>query len=179
MELQNDKIKIYIFSIVLTTILYVTESLIPKPFPWIRIGLSNIIFMLLLKKNEMNLSEIYLILLFRNILSSVTTGTLISPLFIISLISSAGSILAMYIFFKILKDNVSFISVSVIGAVVNIIIQLLTGSLIIFQNTVLLKMSPYFLMFAAVSGIITGIITNKLFNKLVEKKFSLLVSQKI
>jgi len=100
---QNNKIKTYVFSIVIVTVLYVSESLIPKPFPWIRIGFSNIVFMLLLKQKKLNLPEIYLILLFRNIIASVIAGTAGIAVFAISLISSGGAIFIMYLMFRILN----------------------------------------------------------------------------
>jgi len=168
---QNNKIKTYVFSIVIVTVLYVSESLIPKPFPWIRIGFSNIVFMLLLKQKKLNLPEIYLILLFRNIIASVIAGTAGIAVFAISLISSGGAIFIMYLMFRILRESASFLSVSVAGAMTNMFLQLLTGSLIIFQNTGLLLMSRYFLLFAFVSGLLTGYISNKLYAKLSEKKF--------
>ncbi len=70
MQSPNDKLKKLVFWIVLSTIIYVTENMLPRPMPWLKIGLANIVFLLLLKKNIFELRTLFLILFFRNLIGA-------------------------------------------------------------------------------------------------------------
>jgi len=165
--LQNkDKLKKYILAVSLTSILYISESLLPKPFPWMRIGLSNIVFMILLNEKKFFLRDIFAVLLFRNLIVSIIMGSFMSQFFIISLFSSGAAIIIMFIADRIFKEKLSFIGISVLGSCMNMFAQLTIGSLLVYNNLLLLGMLRYFLLYAFFSGLLTGWFANELSNRL-------------
>mgnify|MGYP001434152594 CR=1 FL=1 len=166
MQLPNNKIRLYIFTIVLTSVLYLFDGFIPKPAPWLRIGFSNIVFLIILKNGGLSLVDLLIVVVFRNIICSILTGSLLGPMFIISFISSFASIITMRLLFSVFREKIGFIGVSVVGACVNMAAQISVGSLLVFHNFILVNALLYFLAFAYISGIITGIVANK-----VEKLF--------
>lgn len=163
MQSPNDKLKKLVFWIVLSTIIYVTENMLPRPMPWLKIGLANIVFLLLLKKNIFELRTLFLILFFRNLIGAYHSGALLPPVFLTGLIAGAASIISMFIMLKIFGNRISLIGMSITGALVNMAMQICAGSLLVYQNFTLFNLLPYFLMYAYFAGIVTGIFANKLY----------------
>jgi heptaprenyl diphosphate synthase len=170
MLLQNKKHYIYILSVVLTSFFYITETWLPKPVPWMRLGFSNIIFMILIYNPVLNFKDIVLILVFRNIISSVILGVLFTPIFVLSFCASFCSVSVMYILKNIFKQRIGFIGLSINGACINILVQFFIGTLLFFKSLVLFNLIIYFLVFSYITGIVNGYISEKIYLKLKLKK---------
>ena len=140
MQLQNNKNKQLVFWIIVSVLIYITENFIPRPLPWLKIGFANIVFLILLKNEKFKISDLFVILIFRNLIAAFVTGAFLVPIILVNTLSCAISIIAMKLFFIIFNDKISFLSVSVIGALVNMGLQVSIGSLIIFKNFLLLNM---------------------------------------
>jgi len=88
--------EIYLVALVLLGLyLSLIENIIPKPFPWMKIGLSNISVLIALEKfnSKMALQTILL----RVFIQALMLGTLFTPNFIISF--SAGLISTLFMIF--------------------------------------------------------------------------------
>jgi heptaprenyl diphosphate synthase len=135
------------FCLFLSTI----EYMIPKPMPFMRLGIANLPLLLAL---DIFTFKAYLLLLMIKILGqALVTGTLFSYIFLFSFLGSTASALFMFALRRTLKTNyVSFIGVSVSGAVISNLVQILLARLFVFGSAVRYIIPPFL-----ISGIITGI----------------------
>ncbi|MGL5356723.1 MAG: Gx transporter family protein [Cetobacterium sp.] len=159
------KRKRYLTAFVLLALyLSLIETLIPKPFPWMKLGLANIASIIALEKFDEKMA--LEILLLRILIQGMMLGTLFSPSFIISLISGGASTLLTILLFRYRK-NLSLISICVSGAFVHNLIQLVVVYFLLFRNISIISKSIFifiwgFLFMGCISGVITGYICEKL-----------------
>jgi heptaprenyl diphosphate synthase len=131
------------------------EYMIPKPLPFMRIGIANLPLMLALD-----------ILTFRSFLvlagikalgQALITGTLFSYVFLFSLAGTFLSALSMYALRRLLgAGRISFIGVGTAGAMISNIAQLALAWVFLFRDNVR-YIAPPFLAAAFVTGIALGI----------------------
>lgn len=140
-------------------ILGYVESLIPilPSIPGIKVGLPNVILLLLLYKKDFKIGFVYIICILRVVLSAVLFGTLIS--FVYALFGGLCSLSLMVV----LKRNGHFgiSGVSVFGAFAHntaqlLVAALLTGSLYVFYYF------PVLLLAGSICGFICGVIALRL-----------------
>jgi heptaprenyl diphosphate synthase len=126
------------------------EYLIPKPLPFMRIGLANL--PLILALDLFPPGPFALLVLIKISGQALITGTLFSYVFLFSLAGSSVSALVMYGLRRLLgKGRISFIGLGVAGAVLSNLIQLVLARFFIFGEGVRF-LAPLFLA----SGLITG-----------------------
>ena len=136
------------------------EYMIPKPLPFMRIGLANLPLMLTLDIFPL---PAFLVLVCIKVLGqALITGTLFSYIFLFSLTGTFLSALLMYFLRKISglnlqKDrNLTFTGISTAGAMVSNLSQLALAYVFIFKENVIYIM-PLFLLSGLITGIILGI----------------------
>ena len=130
------------------------EYSIPKPLPFLRIGLSNIPILAALKKYT--LKEVFLITLFKIFFQAVISGTFFSYVFIFSLTGSFASVFAMILFYKLCKENISYLGLSILGSMANALAQIACSFLIVFgKNTVFI--APILLTSSLITGTLLGV----------------------
>jgi len=134
-------------------VLYVLETYIPKPAPWFRLGLSNAFILFLLI--WFGFKEAFLVSLLRTLTGSIILGNLFSPSAILSFSGSFVSICVMYILI-IFARHLSTVGISVAGASVHMITQILIASQMLVGKFAIRGLVSVLLPFAVVSGIITG-----------------------
>lgn len=137
----------------LAVILGILEgSLPPLPVPGVKLGLANIVNVVILYTS--GLFEALSIAILRVILVSIFYGNIFSITFYISLSGAVASVTSMYLIYLLFRKDVSVISVSSFGAFNHILAQLLTVSAIMNTRSIL-----FFLPILSILGIITGIFT--------------------
>lgn len=164
-EISNTRREKYlIFLVLLSLYLSLAETLIPKPFPWLKLGLANIGTIIALEKFGKRMAAE--VTLCRIIIQGIMIGTLFSPSFIISLISGIVSVNVM-IFFYNFRNRLSLVSISTLSALAHNFVQLLIVYFLMFRNMNL--HSRYivffivgFLFLGCIAGAITGFIGEKL-----------------
>jgi len=135
------------FCLFLSTI----EYMIPKPLPFMRIGIANLPLMLAL--DIFPLPAFLVLTAIKIIGQALVTGTLFSYIFLFSLAGTSLSALSMYIFRRLLGRNlISFIGTGTLGAMVSNITQLALASAFIFGDVVRFIAPPFL-----AAGVITGI----------------------
>ncbi len=139
--------------------IHALESLLTLPVPWLRLGLTHIVTMLLLPFYDT--SFILGIFFVRVVVGSALVGKLFSPGFILAFGGGLAATLAMIIAFKLAGRRLSFWGISLIGAWGHNLVQVLLASVIIQQASALLLL-PYFLGFALVTGSVNGLLTNRI-----------------
>jgi heptaprenyl diphosphate synthase len=138
------------FCLFLSTI----EYMIPKPLPFMRIGIANLPLMLAL---DIFPFHTFLVLAAIKIIGqALITGTLFSYIFLFSLTGTLLSAVSMYALRRFLGQRVSFIGVGTLGAMISNSSQLVLAWVFVFRNSVR-YIAPVFLAAGLVSGIALGL----------------------
>jgi heptaprenyl diphosphate synthase len=131
------------------------EYLIPKPLPFMRIGLANL--PLILALDLFPPGPFALLVLIKVSGQALITGTLASYVFVFSLAGSSVSALAMYSLRRLLgKNRISFTGLGICGAVLSNLVQLVLARLFVFGEGVRF-LAPLFLVSGLISGAILGL----------------------
>ncbi len=135
------------------------ESLLTLPVPWLRLGLTHIVTMLLLP--FFGVRFILGIFFVRVLVGSALVGKLFSPGFLLSFGGGLVATLSMIGVFSLARSYVSFWGVSLAGAWTHALVQVGLAALIIHQAATLVVL-PFFLFFALITGTINGLLTNRI-----------------
>lgn len=139
------------FCLFLSTI----EYMIPKPMPFMRIGIANLPLMLAL---DIFSFPVFMILVCVKVFGqALITGTLFSYIFLFSFAGTALSAISMYALRRLLGQNrISFIGIGTIGAVMSNGAQILLAWALIFGNSAMF-IAPPFLGAGLITGIALGV----------------------
>lgn len=134
------------------------EYLIPKPVPFMRIGLANlpILISLVIFSPRGTLALVCLKIFSQGIVN----GTLFSWIFLFSAAGSLASGLVMTAVKQLLKERVSMVGVSVAGALASNFMQILTARYLIFGEGAYL-IGPLFLIIGSISSVLLGLFANR------------------
>jgi len=135
--------------------IYLLESFIPKLLPFMKLGLANIIPLILITNK--NYREALLVTIAKILLGGFITGTLFSPTTFLSLSGGLIALIIMIIAYK-LPLNFSIIGVSIAGAVSHNMGQLLAVRLILIREDEIFYLTPLLIIMGIITGIITGYI---------------------
>jgi len=164
--------KLLPFLAALSLFLSAVEYAIPKPLPFLRLGLANLpVIIALFVMPSRNVIKLVLL---KIIGQGIITGTVLSYIFIFSAAGSLASGLTMLAVHKIFKDKISCIGLSLSGAVANNIAQLAVAHLILFGSATK-YIAPILLISGAVMGLLLGIFTQQFAAK--SKWFALVKSE--
>ena len=155
MKFENKLIRLAFFTAFAVSV-YVLDTLIPKPLPFMRLGLANIVVLLLLLAND--LSSAIVVTFAKTIIGGFFSGALISPTTILSLSGGAFAILVMYLAMKSIIPF-SIIGISVCGAVIHNITQIVLVRFILIKSTTIFYLTPLLIILGIATGIITGYLT--------------------
>ena len=161
MTQTTDK-KLLPFLAALCLFLATVEYAIPKPLPFLRLGLANlpvIVALFLLPSRD-----IYTLILLKIIGQALITGTLFSYIFAFSAAGSLASGLTMMGVHRLFKNRISCIGLSLAGAAANNLAQLAVARLILFGSATK-YIAPILLISGAVTGLLLGIFTQMFIEK--------------
>jgi len=137
------------------TALGVIDSLVPRPVPFMKLGLANVAAVIavarygFLKTLELNILRVFAV--------AIITGLLATPTFLLSVAGAVTSAAAMAFMRFIFGNRLSCAGVSVAGAVTSLWIQLAVAGIVLpglpLQNIVLLLT-----LWGIISGAVTGLI---------------------
>lgn len=154
MPLQNKNRIAYLTA--LTLLFSYAEMMLPRIFPFFRLGLGNIVILLAL---NLNCSSFLILTLIKSVASCLMAGTLFSPFFIISLAQSVISGYSMFLLHRFSKTGrwISVYGISVFGSAISAAVQICLSSIYIGQGTFAL-FGPM-LIFSIFSGLITAFLS--------------------
>ena len=156
-HLKTRKLVFYGLMVAYSLALYLLEQLLPNPliafFPGAKLGLSNIVSLLCLL--NFGFKDSFKILTVRIILSSIFSGA--ATVFLYSIAGGYLSLIGMYIAIRF--GGFSKVGISVFGAIMHNIGQLLVASAII-ANINMLTYLPLMLGASLVTGIFIGLVAN-------------------
>lgn len=139
-----------VFTVIALMFSYV-ESFIPMPIAGAKIGLANVVTLLVLFL--FGFWDALILLVARIALATF----LFSPgiTFIYSAAGGFLGLLSMFLLHKLFKDNISLIAISITGAIMHNIGQLAVAMMVI-ENTSLWLLLPQLIIIAIPAGIIVG-----------------------
>lgn len=148
------------FFAALCLFLSAVEYAIPKPLPFLRLGLANLPVLIAAKK--FNVKEYAVLVILKILGQALLSGTLFSYVFVFSFAGSAASAIIMYLVWILCKvnnssgKNISNIGISLCGALGNNAAQIVCARLIMFgENTKYI--APLLLCSGFVTGFLLGI----------------------
>jgi heptaprenyl diphosphate synthase len=131
------------------------EYMIPKPLPFMRIGIANL--PLILALDLFPLAPFLLLTAVKTIGQALITGTLFSYIFLFSLAGTFASALSMFALRRLFGEKtLSFTGISVAGSLVSNGAQLVLARLFIFGAGVK-YIAPPFLALGLITGIALGL----------------------
>ncbi|MEA3475198.1 MAG: Gx transporter family protein [Candidatus Cloacimonadota bacterium] len=159
---HNKPLILSAFSI-MAVLFFVLENFLPKPVPFLRIGLANVFVLLILIK--MDFFSALIVSLSKVIIGNLFSGLIFTPVILFSLSSSLFALIVMYLSIKS-RIGFSLIGISIIGALFHNLTQLGVAYGLLIRNTRIFTLFPIMVMLSLITGIITGFIAILLNNKL-------------
>lgn len=131
------------------------EYMIPKPLPFMRIGLANLPLMLAL--DVLPFKAFLILICIKTAGQALITGTLFSYVFLFSITGTFFSALLMYLLRRVIwKERITFIGIGTAGAMVSGLTQVTLGWFFIFGASVR-YIAPVLLGTSLVTGIALGV----------------------
>ena len=146
------------------------EYMIPKPIPFMRLGIANL--PLILALGILSWREYVLLALLKIIGQGIITGSLFSYIILFSSVGTTMSAVAMFATYLLLKEHVGRTGISVMGGLFSALGQLIISRLLFFREATYV-IAPLFLFSALISSVILGI-----FSELFIERSSWYASQK-
>lgn len=134
------------------------EYAIPKPIPFMRLGIANMGIMLSLY--VLPIRQVLFLTLIKVFLQALISGTFFSYIFVFSLIGSFSSVFAMLFCKYIFKSKISFLGLCLSGALANNLSQILLSYLMIFKSSTSF-IAPILLISGFISSAVLGTLTQK------------------
>ncbi len=146
------------FCIFLSTV----EYLIPKPFPFFRLGLAN--FPIIVSLIIFRPRDVVLLIVLKIFGQGLLTGTLFSYIFLFSAAGALASGVVMIATLFLFRSVVSLIGISIVGALASNLVQLLFAKLFIFGDSVKYIAAPLLIM-GFISALILGLLADGFINR--------------
>lgn len=140
--------------VAVATTLQIAESLVPKPLPWLRLGLANAVTLFVLVRA--GFAAAATVAMLRVFLSGLLLGTLGSPPFLLSAAGSALACLAMALALRTWSPPLSLLGVSVVGAAAHGTGQLAVLGALMGGRDAVLALAPVLIASAVPLGLLTG-----------------------
>ena len=134
------------------------EYMIPKPLPFLRLGLANLPVMLAI--GILPFGQFCALVLIKVVGQGLIGGTLFSYIFVFSVAGTVASAAVMYGLKRLFPRSVSYIGISVIGAFASNAAQLTLARWYIFGESAWL-IAPPFIAVGAVTGALLGAFANR------------------
>ncbi|MDR2659103.1 MAG: Gx transporter family protein [Spirochaetaceae bacterium] len=158
---QNGTSKLPVLS-ALCLFLSAVEYMIPKPLPFIRLGLANAPLLLALRLPLSSFLPLVLVKIFGQALIS---GTLFSYVFLLSFFGTAVSALVMYLLRRVIPEKyISLLGINIAGALFSSLTQITLARLFILGQGAI-YIAPPFLAVSVVSGTALGIFCERFAEK--------------
>ncbi|MBE6136924.1 MAG: Gx transporter family protein [Erysipelotrichaceae bacterium] len=147
-------------------VLSILESFIPMFIPGVKLGLANVIILIMLY--EFKISEALIVDILRILVVAILRSTLLSPTFIMSLSGGVLSFVIMLIFSRI--KVFSIIGVSVLGSISHCFGQIIAAMLLLSSEAVVYYL-PFIAILSCATGVLCGLITKLYLKRSITSKF--------
>ncbi len=134
------------------------EYLIPKPIPFLRVGIANL--PILLSLDLLPVPSLLLLVVLKVLGQGLIGGTLFSYVFLFSAAGSFASLFAMLLVRRLLGRRISLVGVGVLGALFSNTAQIVLARLLIFGEGAWL-IAPPFLALGTVTAALLGVFAER------------------
>ena len=110
------------------------EYMIPKPLPFLRLGLANL--PLIISLAVFSPRDVLVLALLKVVGQGLVNGTLLSYIFLFSLAGTGASVIVMLLLYRLFYRQITLTGISVIGALSSNAMQLWLSKLFIFGSSV-------------------------------------------
>jgi heptaprenyl diphosphate synthase len=158
--IPHSKVRVDLVALLSACALFLStvEYMIPKPIPFMRLGLANI--PLIIALGIFSHKEYFLLLLLKVLGQGLISGTIFSYIILFSLAGSLTSAIIMLIIYTIFKEKVSRVGISIGGALGSTLSQLFISRIILFKEATYV-IAPLFLFSGLICSIILGIFAQR------------------
>lgn len=158
---QKERDVLAYFSAI-TLFLASIEYLIPKPVPFMRLGLANLPILIALE--FLPVPQLLLLVTLKVLGQGILRGTLFSYVFLFSAAGSFSSGIVMILLWKMAKKRITLVGISVSGALTSNMLQIILARFLIFGEGAWL-IAPPFLLIGTVSSVLLGVFANRFVKK--------------
>jgi heptaprenyl diphosphate synthase len=144
---------------------YIFESLIPSPFPWAKIGLSNTLVVVALF--GLGLRDALTVNITRVVAGNLILGLIGSPAFLFSLLGSTSALMVMALARWKMVPPLSVVGTSCLGAVVNNAVQASLFTVLLSWSGIVRNLIGGFILLGVGVGFVTGLIASGILKKVV------------
>lgn len=130
------------------------EYVLPKPVPFLRVGIANL--PILLAVDLLPVPAVLGVVFLKVVGQGLVSGTLVSYVFLFSAVGSFASGLAMIAARRLLRQRVTLVGVSVLGALFSNAAQIVLARFLIFGEGAWLIVAP-FLALGTVTAVLLGL----------------------
>ncbi|MBL4851238.1 MAG: Gx transporter family protein, partial [Gammaproteobacteria bacterium] len=134
--------------------IHVLESAIPSPIPGVKIGLANIVTIVVLVQFGWRTAA--WVSLLRVLIGSLIIGSFLSPTFVLSLGGACASLIAIGIAYALARQHLSVLGYSVLAAIAHILAQFWLAYWLFIPHDALFHLLPVLLTVAIITGIVNG-----------------------
>lgn len=134
------------------------EYLIPKPIPFLRVGIANL--PILIAIDLLPPGALFLVVVLKVVGQGLVSGTLVSYVFLFSAVGSFASALAMLGARRLFGKRLSLVGVGVLGALFSNTAQISLARLLIFGEGAWL-IAPPFLALGTVTAALLGLFAER------------------
>jgi len=162
-DLSNLRLIHLAFFTAFAITIYVVESFIPKPFPFLKLGLANIVVLLLLVSG--NFRYALVVIIGKTVAGGFISGLFLSPTTLLSISGSLCSLCVMAIVLKS-KARFSLLGISILGAVTHNLVQIVVVRLILIKENTIFYLTPLLIFMGIATGILIGYIAKLILNRI-------------
>jgi len=136
-------------------VMFLFESLLPRPLPWAKPGLANIATLLALY--WLGPASAWAVAILRVLLGSFFLGSFLNPGFWLSLAGSVAAVAVMTLLKKFGAKQFSVIGLSLAGALAHVLAQITVAGCLIVKRVEIVYLLPAMLWPALFAGLVVGI----------------------
>ena len=163
---NTKRLAILAMLLAMAIVLNILESFIPVFIPGVKLGLANVIILIMLY--EFKSTEALIVNISRIILVGVMRGNIFTPTFLMSLSGGLLSFLIMFIFSRF--KFFSIVGVSVLGSISHCVGQILMAMVILGTKAVIGYL-PFILFLSIATGTFSGILAMSYLKRSITSKF--------
>ena len=154
--MRTKRLTLLAIMLSVSIVLSIVESFIPLFIPGVKLGLANVVTLIIMY--IYGEKDAFVILILRIFLVAILRGTIFNVTFYLSLSGGMSAYLMMFLFKRM--KVFSMIGVSIMGAFGHSVGQI-AMAIFLIERTELIYYLPYILVLSVATGVFTGIIATK------------------
>jgi heptaprenyl diphosphate synthase len=157
----TEKLDLVAFLAALSLFLSTIEYVIPKPIPFLRIGLSNL--PVLISLQLLPIPYLFLLVLLKILGQAMIQGSLFSYVFLLSASGSSAGAIVMILASRLYGRGISLVGISILSALANNTVQVIVAVAVVFGESGWM-IAPVVVGIGVVSSLLLGLFAQHFVN---------------